>query len=245
MATYNSAVSTNAPGSRIVVNNATEDPLQGFQTSVWVNDQATGDAVFAGGFTSFQTTMRNATEPYMPFGRKTPRLLDGEFQFGWVLERGLLDIRVLQEAFGFPNIGAEYKADPTPRFMITVAFNAPELDNAPVYYGPNGDNVGQTSTASGTTVLGNVNQRMAIGSYQLSFAKIDSITLGAMAGRNIVANRFEGLCEDIRFVSGSQVSNYAYNGSAAMAVAPQYSGNPVTTAVSLTGVTGTVNYLFG
>ena len=73
-------------------------------TTVYVNDQRTGKPVLAGGFTSFQKTMRNATEPYMPFGRKTPRLLDGEFQYGWVLERGMLDIRVMEEVFGFDNI---------------------------------------------------------------------------------------------------------------------------------------------
>ena len=159
---------------RVAVNNATLDPIQGFHLNVYMNDMVSGTPVMVGGFTSFQKTMRNATEAYMPFGRKTPRLLDGEFQYGWVLERGLLDIRILEDCFGFTRVGAEFKADPTPRFVITVEINAPELNNSGVF--------GGTSSASATPVA-NTSTRQAQGKYQLLFAKIDSVTLGAMAGR--------------------------------------------------------------
>lgn len=192
--------------SRVAVNNATLDPIQGFHLNVYMNDMANGTPVMVGGFTSFQKTMRNATEAYMPFGRKTPRLLDGEFQYGWVLERGLLDIRLLQDCFGFERVGAEFKADPTPRFVITVEMNAPELEKQGVYFNPGGNPGGNTGTVS-QPPSSTTDERMAKGKYQLLFAKIDSVTLGAMAGRNVVAVRLEGLCESIRFTPGGSLLN--------------------------------------
>lgn len=188
--------------NRVAVNNATLDPIQGFHLNVYMNDMASGIPVMVGGFTSFQKTMRNATEAYMPFGRKTPRLLDGEFQYGWVLERGLLDIRLLEDCFGFERVGAEFKADPTPRFVITVEMNAPELEKQGVYFDPPGGNTGSVKQPSSSA-----DQRVAKGKYQLLFAKIDSVTLGAMAGRNVVAVRLEGLCESIRFTPGGTLLN--------------------------------------
>ena len=219
--------------NRIVANNAGLDPLQGFHTTVYVNDQATGQPVLAGGFTSFQKTMRNATEPYMPFGRKTPRLLDGEFQYGWVLERGMLDIRVMQEVFGFDNMGAEFKADPTPRFIITVEFNAPELHTAPAYYG------GVEQKSKGTLIAPD-GQRSALGKYQLLFAKVDSVTTGAMSGRNVVATRIEGLCEAIKFVPSTEIQS---SGRTGRAVQPLYDSKPNLTNVKIGGADR--NYLFG
>lgn len=219
--------------SRIVANNAGFDPLQGFHTTVYVNDQATGMPVLAGGFTSFQKTMRNATEPYMHFGRKTPRLLDGEFQYGWILERGMLDIRVMQEVFGFDNMGAEFKADPTPRFIITVEFNAPELHTAPAYYG------GVAKNGS-PTIIAPQGQRSSVGKYQLLFAKVDSVTTGAMSGRNVVATRIEGLCEAIKYVPTTDIQS---SGRTGMAVAPKYDSKPNLTNVKIG--TNDRNYLFG
>ena len=175
---------------RIITNNASLDPIQGFHLNVYMNDQASGLPVLVGGFTSFQKTMRNATEAYMPFGRKHARLLDGEFQYGWVLERGLLDIGILKDIFGVDSVGPEFRAEPTPRFTITVEINAPELDGKGINFP-----IGNTNQNGGQ-------KRSAKGKYQLIFAKIDSVTLGAMAGRSVVATRFEGLCESIRFMPG-------------------------------------------
>lgn len=190
---------------RIITNNASLDPIQGFHLNVYMNDQASGNPVLVGGFTSFQKTMRNATEAYMPFGRKHARLLDGEFQYGWVLERGLLDIGILKDIFGVDSVGPEFRAEPTPRFTITVEINAPELDGKGINF-PIGNQYNQNG---GQT-------RSAKGKYQLIFAKIDSVTLGAMAGRSVVATRFEGLCESIRFMpndatfdnSGKRVTSF-------------------------------------
>jgi hypothetical protein len=206
----------NSTTKRIITNNASLDPIQGFHLNVYMNDQASGLPVLVGGFTSFQKTMRNATEAYMPFGRKHARLLDGEFQYGWVLERGLLDIGILKDIFGVNDVGPEFRAEPTPRFTITVEINAPELHDK-------GINFPITSQYSQT---GDSQKRSAKGKYQLIFAKIDSVTLGAMAGRSVVATRFEGLCESIRFIEDG---NFLNNSGSRLD-----SGNPGTTGFSST-----------
>jgi hypothetical protein len=195
----------NAP-SRSVVNNAGLDPIQGFHTNVYVHNQSSGAPVLLGGFTSFQKTMRNATEPYLPFGRKTPRLLDGENQYGFVLERGLIDVRVMEEVFGFSEMGPEFQADPTPRFVITVQFNAPELQGRGIFTRNQGTDTYTTTSSGGRGQL--LDNRTAVGGYRLYYAKIDSVTIGAMAGRNVVATRIEGLCESIAAInSGAVIGN--------------------------------------
>jgi hypothetical protein len=189
--------------SRSVVNNAGLDPIQGFHTNVYVHNQASGVPVLLGGFTSFQKTMRNATEPYLPFGRKTPRLLDGENQYGFVLERGLIDVRVMEEVFGFSEMGPEFQSDATPRFVITVQFNAPELQGRGIFTRNQGsDTYTPTQSATRGQLPG---ERRAVGGYRLYFAKIDSVTIGAMAGRNVVATRIEGLCESIAAINSGAV----------------------------------------
>ena len=224
--------------NRIVVNNATLDPIQGFHLNVYMNDQANGEPVLVGGFTSFQKTMRNATEAYMPFGRKTPRLLDGEFQYGWVLERGLLDIGILKDVFGVDEVGPEFKADPTPRFVITVEVNAPELDQRGVNF-PIRGNLNQSGSNNGGRA------RNASGKYQLIYAKIDSVTLGAMAGRSVVATRFEGLCESIRFIDNSANNTLLPTSSNRLGVKdPQLNGVPRTVATGSQGGTPGQSYLY-
>ena len=218
---------------RIITNNASLDPIQGFHLNVYMNDQASGLPVLVGGFTSFQKTMRNATEAYMPFGRKHARLLDGEFQYGWVLERGLLDIGILKDIFGVDSVGPEFRAEPTPRFTITVEINAPELHDRGINF----------PIASKYDEKGN-QKRSARGKYQLIFAKIDSVTLGAMAGRSVVATRFEGLCESIRFIEDG---TFLDNSGGRLKI---QSGNPNTSFSStpLNNVNlnqGSTNFLYG
>jgi len=198
-------VPSNTIPNRAVVNNAGLDPIQGFHTNVFVHNQLTGKPILFGGFTSFQKTMRNATEPYLPFGRKTPRLLDGENQYGFVLERGLIDVRVMQEVFGFSEMGPEFQADPTPRFVITVQFNAPELEQRGVFTRNQGADTYAPNKIPDNSGLGD--QRRAVGGYRLYFAKIDSVTIGAMAGRNVVATRIEGLCESIAAIDSSKLGS--------------------------------------
>lgn len=189
--------------TRAAVNNAILDPLQGFDFDVYVQDQATGAQLLVGNFTSFQWTMRNATEPYMEFNQRVPRLLDGEFQFGWVLERGCIDIRFVQQTFGVNAIGRELRISRSPRFQITIEANAPELEG--------------NGFTGGAIELANTNgytsaNRKAKGRYRLVYAKVDAFTFGAMAGRSVVANRWEGLCEGIYFNEDGLIGNPGANG---------------------------------
>lgn len=176
--------------ARAAVNNAILDPLSGFDVDVYVQDQVSGKQMLAGSFTSFQFTVRNSTEPYMEFNQRIPRLLDGEYQFGWVLERGCIDTRFIQQTFGIDSMSREMRLNRSPRFQITVELNAPELhENS----GPDvGDSYNYEDTASG-------DKRHAKGRYRLIYAKTDALTFGAMAGRSVVANRWEGLCEGIMY----------------------------------------------
>lgn len=214
----NNLLSSGSPISRIygaAVNNSLLDPLSGFDAEVWVVDQATGEYRLIGRFTSFQLTIRNATEPYLEFNQRVPRMLDGEFQIGWVLERGMVDARLIQQTFGVSAITRESRPSRSPRFQITLEFNAPELDE---------DRTGSTSfgntyseanntVGNGELYLGSLNpntsmsdtRRRASGQLMLTFCRVDSLVLGATAGRSVVANRWEGLAEGIEEIDRTQV----------------------------------------
>jgi len=193
------------------VNNALLDPIQGFDADVYVVDQATGAYLLVGRFVSIQITIRNATETYLELNQRVPRFLDGEFQIGWVLERGHLDHRVLEYTFGISAINRELRLNRSPRFQITFQILAPELDQDPQGY----SGILQTAGAyeQGETVIGNgeiyfarsgaakYNRRRASGQYVLTFCKVDSLSIGAMAGRSVIANRWEGLAEGIEQVN--------------------------------------------
>lgn len=191
------------------VNNAILDPMQGFDADVWVIDQATGKYNLVGRFTSIQLTIRNATEPYLELNQRVPRLLDGEFQFGWVLERGMLDSRVLEQTFGYNAITRELRNNRNARFQISFNVQAPELQNKgrTVANEEASDFGQQVSNAYGGANITNkvFHERLAIGEYLLTFCKVDSFTLGINAGRNVIANRWEGMCEGIEFIDRSVV----------------------------------------
>ena len=186
-------------GELASVNNAGRDPIQGFDCKVWVQDQATGFPVLLGNFTSIQLTVRNSTEPYLEFGQRVARMLDGEFQFGWVMEKGSLDIITLAETFGFSQITRDLQVSRSPRFSITFDVSAPELDevNSKITR-----NKGNTNNSLNDilhnpykTAASGAYKRRASGQIQLHFCKIDTYTMGAMAGQKVVANRWEGLAE--------------------------------------------------
>lgn len=216
MANVNSRPSVTSSGSPVstvygaAVNNAILDPLQGFDADVYVVDQATGAYLLVGRFVSIQITVRNATEPYMEFNQRVPRYLDGEFQIGWVLERGHLEFRVLEYTFGMSVISRELRLNRSPRFAITFQLAAPELDEDPVGYSSMLS--AQNINGEGETVIGNgeiffsrggakYQRRRASGQYLLTFCKVDSFSMGAMAGRSVIANRWEGLAEGIEQVN--------------------------------------------
>jgi len=230
------------------LNNANLDPFQGFDADVWVLDQTTGAYILVGRFVSIQITVRNTTEPYMEMNQRIPRYLDGEIQIGWVLERGMTDVRILQQTFGFDKLSRQMRLNRQNRLQISFSVNAPDLQmagdmggkNAAAFYQKgssiNGD--GNTSTDLGsyngafqnsfiapndnTSVTTNFaekpidnitkytgitaasfQKRDSIGRLRLTMAKVDSLTIGATAGRSVIANRWEGVAEGIEWVDDS------------------------------------------
>jgi hypothetical protein len=175
----------NKANFKSVVNNAALDPLQGFDADVWVVDQGTGSYNLVGRFTSIQIVIRNATEPYMEYNQRIPRQLDGDIQIGWVMERGQLDGRVLEQTFGLSSMGRELRLNRMPRFQITFQLYASELHEKEVAKGAQ------------TGVPVTYRKRSAKNEIVLSMCKIDTFTMGSTAGRQVIANRWEGLAEGI------------------------------------------------
>lgn len=173
-----------------VINNAALDPIQGFDADVWVLDQGTGSFNLVGRFTSIQVTVRNATEPYIEYNQRIPRQLDGEIQIGWVMERGQLDGRVLEQTFGIPVMSRELRLNRMPRFQITFAVSSSELDEGAV-----------VSNDAPAATENKFAQRVATTELILTFCKVDTFTMGSNSGRSVVANRWEGLAEGIEVVA--------------------------------------------
>jgi hypothetical protein len=179
------------------VNNALLDPLQGFDADVWVVDQATGAINMIGRFNSLQLTVRDSTEPYLEFNQRAPRYLNGEVQIGWVLERGMVDTRLLQSVFGFNTLSREMRFNRSPRMQITFDLNAPELQQV------SGNRTSENNNGELIFGQGMFSQRQAVGQYRLTFCKPDTLTIGMMAGRSVIATRIEGLAEGIEFIDDS------------------------------------------
>lgn len=222
--------STGNPVSAVygaAVNNALLDPLQGYDADVWVLDQATGRYLLIGRFTSLQITVRNATEPYMEFNQRVPRYLDGEIQIGWVLERGLLDTRILQQVFGISALTREMRLNRMARLQITFEMNAHELHNVnqsadgnrnsmPPDYNETTGTIGNGELFINRGPSGWNPRRSAKGQLMLTYCKVDSLTIGAMAGRSVIATRLEGLAEGIEEVDRASIwSGVAFNSSSA------------------------------
>lgn len=182
-----------------VVNNATLDPLQGFDVEVWCTDLATGQILDVGQFQSCTFTIRNATETYLPLGTRSPRYYDGEFQIAWVLERGKLSTNYLEAWFGTPDISADQYLSRGPRFQITIDFNAVELQDK-----VNGTTYVVNSVKKESPNFFNSNtkdflmtNRQTKGQLHLTRCKLDSMSTGIMPGRRIIADRWEGVAEGI------------------------------------------------
>lgn len=173
------------------VNNGRLQPLTGLDTIVYIQDQKTGNTIEFGEFTGFQYTIRNSTEPYMPLGSKTITYLDGEYQIGWVLEQGKINVAALPQLLGYDMISPIIRIGRSPRFQIIVEYNAKEL-------------VGQSTNSFGNANAPSTeegNSRVAAGRYIFTMCKVDAFTSGAMAGRQAIADRIEGLAEGWQYVN--------------------------------------------
>lgn len=183
-----------------VVNNATLDPLAGFDVEVWCTDLATGRILDVGQFQSCTYTIRNATETYLPLGTRSPRYYDGEIQIAWVLERGKLSTDYLEAWFGTSDISAERYLSRGPRFQITIDFNAVELlsnVNGNTYV-VNSETKPSANFFKPPTNQGYlIPERSSKGQLHLTRCKLDSMSTGIMPGRRIIADRWEGVAEGI------------------------------------------------
>lgn len=200
---------------RAAVNNTGLDPLVGFDAEVWVTDVATGLIVSVGMFQSCTISIRNATETYLELGQRIPIYLDGEIQIAWVLEQGLVDMGFLERYFGVNTIARDQYITRGPRFTISVDMNAAALTQAAsTTTGSNATNTSSDSYFTGSRnyfapgtsnqyAYSSPNNRLAYGRYEMQRCKLDSLSLGIMPGRRVIAQRWEGVSEGIRYVQNT------------------------------------------
>jgi hypothetical protein len=200
---------------RAPVNNASLDPMQGFDVEVWVTDVATGQILDIGQFQSCTLTIRNATETYLPLGQRIPTYLDGEIQIAWVLERGKLSTNFLTSWFGTSNINKDQYLTRGPRFQISIDLNAVEFknpvdtkyiyesvavkSNATDFFRPTGATAGYFESPEDRASSGSEQGRL-----EIVRCKLDSFSEGIMPGRRVIANRWEGVAEGVLFSRASQ-----------------------------------------
>lgn len=188
---------------RDIMDHGGPDPIQGFDVEVWVQDPSTmqtnggnaipsntsgpenGGLVLLGSFTSIVITIRNATEAYMELNQRMPRYLDGEVQIAWVMERGMIDLYTMKQTFGFESMVRSQRFNRSPRFTITFQMNtAGELRDTGIVT-PNGG------------VFNQIPARKTSGRFVLSHCKVDSFHMASTAGKQVVANQWQGVCEGI------------------------------------------------
>jgi hypothetical protein len=209
--TSRTASYTDALQSRVPVNNALLDPFQGHDADVYVLDQGSGKYILVGRFTSIQLTIRSATEAYLELNQKAPRYLDGEIMIGWVMERGQLDTRVLEQTFGFRALTRNLRVERFPRFQIHVKIDAPSLSKTGgvdggsdrgLFNGVDDDTEGSGFSGAATPFQ----RRKAVGELVLTMCKVDTFTMGIAAGKNVIANRWEGVAEGIEQIDDEFIS---------------------------------------
>ena len=189
---------------RAPVNNASLDPLQGFDVEVWVTDLFSGKVLDIGQFQSCTLTVRNATETYLPLGQRIPTYLDGEMQIAWVLERGKLSANFMEAWFGTNNINKDQYLTRGPRFQISIDLNAVELQQ-PIQTKyvidskrEESKNVDFFSPPSIQSFIDPIERnKTGKGRLEIVRCKLDSFSEGIMPGRRVIANRWEGVAEGL------------------------------------------------
>jgi hypothetical protein len=224
------------------VNNTILDPIAGFDIAAWMQDSVTGQLALFGDFQSITLTIRNSTETYLPLGTRFPVYLDGEVQIAFVVEQGLVDLNFLQRTFGVQQMTREQLVTRSPRFQLTFDANANELaetyrgisdgggkSNEQIIYRTGGTVFNQLVGGDNQSFVKNqlkglnggsvaYGQQKAVpivqGRYELQRCKIDSLSIGIMPGRRVVAQRWEGVAEGLRFIPES-LQNFRtnFNGS--------------------------------
>jgi hypothetical protein len=210
------------------VNNIGLDPIQGFDIAAWVQDSASGQLALFGDFQSITLTIRDSTETYLPLGTRFPVYLNGEIQIAFVIEQGLVDMNFMQRTFGVQNMVREQLVTRGPRFQLTFDANAYELNKnyvdiasktgaaqSEINYRTGGTTFNQIVGGSNdkfveSSLVGSKSNSsyngqvpLAQGRYELQRCKIDSLSVGIMPGRRVIAQRWEGVAEGIRFIPES------------------------------------------
>ena len=160
-------------------------PLQGYDVGVWVRDLGynggTGNTVLLGQFNSIVITVRNISDPYVAVGFRQPLYLDGEVQIAFTLEKGLLDMDVFTETFGFNRMHREFRFNRTPRFEISFCV----------------DPVDWVALSQTSYQLNEGITRKPVGRFVLGGCKIEAFNLGASAGKSVVATQWHGVAHSI------------------------------------------------
>lgn len=189
------------------VNNAGIDPIQGYDIEVWAqyeegapNNTGSNLALF-GRFQTITLSIRDATETYLELGERIPTYLNGEIQIAWVLEQGLVDLRFLQRTFGVTQMNRSSLLDRSPRFQISFDVNARGLNATNATFGTpyNPQDLIQKTNPTALTA-----ERSIQGRIELVRCKVDSVSMGAMAGRRVAALRWEGVSEGWLFNDESE-----------------------------------------
>lgn len=167
-------------GSSAAVNNGILDPFQGYDADVFALDQSTGKLNLVGRFASIRLTVRNNIEQYIEFNQRIERNLDGILQFGWVLERGMLDTRAFQQTFGYSKMTRTDRINRQTRLQISFLINAPELSGT-------SNNIDSSRDVSGE--------------YVLTYCVPVEWSIDAVAGKSVIANRWQGLAEGFESVT--------------------------------------------
>jgi hypothetical protein len=172
----------------LVANSNGPAPLQGYDVGVWVTDVGYNNrasrAALLGQFTNIVITVRNISDPYMAVGYRQPLYLDGEVQIAFTLEKGLLDIDVFTETFGFDRFERDRRFNRTPRFDITFSM----------------DPVDWNALGEASKEFNEVIMRKPVGRFVLSSCKIESFHLGASAGKSVIATQWQGIAHGIRAI---------------------------------------------
>lgn len=220
--------------SNSVSNNAILDPMQGYDADVWVLDQATGKWILTGRFTTMELVFRNTTRPYIEFDQRVMRQLDGTFMMGFTMERGQLDGRVLQQTFGYAKIGRTLRVNRHPRMQITFQVNSPELHNADnvtdegLFSESKQANLAEGVKSQSAGIHDDFRQRNAKSMVVVKNCKVETFTLRAEAGDEIISNRWEGVAEGYEVVNAANVwSGHYLSGQGPTATANDILGSTI------------------
>lgn len=212
------------------VNNAGLRPVQGFHIKAFVLNACDGKIAWFGEFQSLTVSIRNSTESYLELGNRFPMHLDGEIQIAWVAEQGMVDGAFVHRTFGVRALRRDSGLGAGPRFQLSWLINARELEVSSI------NEFDSTPRSVGSVESGSFNRYLTgqykpgiaarsdqysgkdyrprlVGRYDLQLCKVDSVSMGAMAGRRVVALRWEGVAEgitwveDSRFEDGSSVTD--------------------------------------